>query len=130
MTSKVFPFQLSPYDAQIIHQDHFSAYSINEGGNEKDNMHSIVISDLDLDSYNFPSDAELQLNIKCGKNDMKYFDLGRVENWSQPNEIFDFTGINKSIEVKLCVNPVGKSEYIGRETLKLYLKFITKILGK
>ena len=110
--AKKHEFRISPYDAQIIHQDHFSAYSINKGANETDNMHSIIL-DLDLESYNFPSDAELQLNIKCGKNDMKYFDLGTVDSWSQPNEIFDFSGINKSIEVKLCVNPVGKSEYIG-----------------
>ena len=111
--AKKHQFHMSPYDSQIIHQDHFSAYSINEGNTEKDNIHSVVISDLKLDSYNFPRDAELQLNIKCGKNDMRYVDLGTVDNWSQPNEIFDFTGINKSIEVKLCVNPAGKSEYIG-----------------
>ncbi len=106
-------FTMSPYDAQIIHHDHFSAYSIFKGQDEKDNIHSIVISDLELDSYNFPEDAELQLNIKCGKNDMKYVDLGTVGSWSQPAEIYDFSGINKSIEVKLCVNPAGKSEYIG-----------------
>ena len=28
---------------------------------------------------------------------MKYVDLGTVASWSQPNEIFDFAGINKSI---------------------------------
>ena len=70
---------------------HFSAYSIYEGSTEIDNIHSVIISNLELDSYNFPEDAELQLNIKCGKNDMKYVDLGTVASWSQLNEIFDFT---------------------------------------
>ena len=123
-------FNLSPYDAQVIHQEHFSAYSINKGANEIDNIHSVHISELEIDSYNFPLDSELELKIKCGKNDLKYVDLGTVGSWSQPINEFDFTGVNKSIQVKLCVNPPGKSEDIGYSAWSTCFDGDTKTLLK
>ena len=51
-------FRLSPYDAQVIHHDHFSAYAIHAGSDETENIKSIHISHLELDFYNFPSELQ------------------------------------------------------------------------
>ena len=102
----------SPNNAQLIHHDSFTALSSHSSSDISSNILDIQL-DLDLETYNFPDDAELSLMVKCGAEDMVHIDLGTVINWTQPQDSFDFSGISSAIKVRLSVTPKGGTYYIG-----------------
>ena len=102
----------SPFKAQIIHHDHFTALSSQANDDISSNILNIQI-ELDLDLYNFPDDSELSLMVKCGTEEMVHVDLGTVVHWQQPSEVFDFGGATSSVKVRLSVTPKGVTHYQG-----------------
>ena len=91
--------QYSPFNAQVIEVDHFSAIAANDP-NELE--YKIEVA-LDLDSYSFPDDAELDLEVLSGEN-LFTADL-EVSFSHNPKKTFTFDAKPNSIRMRLRVTP-------------------------
>jgi hypothetical protein len=107
-------FQYSPFNAQIIDPDHFLAGAAQVSDNELE--YSILLT-IDIESYNFPDDAKLDLEVVAGDN-LVVRDLGTVGFWSQPKETFHFDVEPKSIRMRIRVTPNGAKHFIGYSKMR------------
>lgn len=106
--------QYSPFNAQVIEVDHFSAIAATDDPNELEYKIEVV---LDLDSYSFPDDAELDLEVLSGEN-LFTADLGTVSFFHNPKETFIFDAKPNSIRMRLRVTPKDATHLIGYSKLR------------
>lgn len=108
-------FQYSPFNAKIIEPDDFlgGAAQIEE---ENSFEYSIQLT-INIDKYNFPSDAKLDLEVVAG-DFAEVRDLGTVENWSQPAKTFIFDAEPKSIRMRIRVTPSGAKHFVGYSKMR------------
>jgi hypothetical protein len=107
--------QYSPFDAQIIDPDHF--FASNEAIPGSDELEYRLSLNIILESYNFPDDSKLDVEVKAGEN-LFVQDLGTVGNWHQPKETFIFDVEPKSIQLRIRVTPEGSKHFIGYSKMR------------
>ena len=106
--------QYSPFNASLIDIDHFQAIAATQDPNE---LEYTIQVDMDLDSYSFPVDAELDLEVIAGDN-LFTAKLGLVSSYHQPKDKFVFDVKPASIRMRLRVTPNGKTHLIGYTKLR------------
>ncbi len=96
----------SPYDAKIIHHDHFSINQLPSDPNSPNDIFRLEHDDLKLDDYNFHDDATVDIEVKRSSQDLDSENIGTISHIKQSNKLFDFSESTGLVSVRLTItNP-------------------------
>jgi hypothetical protein len=102
--------QYTPHDVKHISHQHFEVIRLNDSlnGNFK-----LEISNIELDSYDFPLDAELSVIIKQGSENLRTQEIGTVRKPFKESFEVNFENKNGQITCRINVTPKEETAFIG-----------------
>ena len=86
----------SPYDAKIIHHDHFSINQLPSDPNSPNDIFRLEHDDLKLDDYNFHDDATVDIEVKRSSQDLDSENIGTISHIKQSNKLLS---VNSSFSI-------------------------------
>lgn len=102
--------QYTPNNVKHISHKHFEVVRLNDS---IDGSFKLEISNIELDSYDFPLDAELSIIIKQGSENLRTHEIGTVRNTKKDSFEVDFENKNGQITCRLNVTPKEETIFIG-----------------
>ncbi len=102
--------QYTPHDVRHISHKHFEVIRLNDSPNGN---FKLEISNIDLDDYDFPLDAELSVIIKQGSENLRTQEIGTVRKPETDAFEVDFENKDGRITCRINVTPKGETIFIG-----------------
>tara|TARA_B110000879_G_C11167734_1_gene512080 strand:- start:994 stop:1785 length:792 start_codon:yes stop_codon:yes gene_type:complete len=102
--------QYTPHDVKHISHKHFEVTRLNDSPNGN---FKLEVSNIDLDDYGFPLDAELSVIIKQGSENLRTQEIGNVRKPETDSFEVDFENKVGRITCRINVTPKDETIFIG-----------------